>query len=125
MKTIKEVAQKTRRWAMQTNRRKHDFPSDLEGMCGIASVKLHANLEAEGYSPFIHYSEGHAFVVCDGMIVDVTATQFGRKPIEIVPMRRSKPWFWKTVGKFRTAKSFVNWQQVVGWPDEQIIGRLA
>jgi hypothetical protein len=61
----------------------HPYPPHLSGACGIASVMLHDELTGAGMTPLIVAGDGHYFVVCEGWLVDVTATQFGHRPIVI------------------------------------------
>lgn len=82
------------------------FAEDLQGYCILASRDLFDRLEAAGYEPefAIHKepSANHCFVVCDGYVVDVTATQFGQPPVVVIPASEAvEPW-WSAGSKFFT-----------------------
>ena len=135
---IKKIAQHTRAWAMRNrcwskNGRVVDdngvysyFPKDLCGMCGIAAARLFTNLQDAGYQPQLAMRnssyDGHCFVIVDGFIVDVTATQFGLKPVEIVPLlpKPKRPIFWRETSLFDSVQQLVVRQKRSGWPDDQI-----
>lgn len=114
---IKEVANQTRRWAERYAANNY-FPRDLTGVCAIAATKLFLDLQKNGFKD-IHIVENteHAFVVCEGHIVDVTATQFGLGSIVIEPKSKKPNYtFWKTDRKFKTANGFMKYQNRV-WSD--------
>lgn len=56
----------------------------LAGACGIASYTLYRALKRKGYSPilacWVSKFGGHAWVELGNIVIDVTATQFGRYP---------------------------------------------
>ncbi len=125
---IVKVARRTRRWAMR-NRDKFDIWSDLGGMCAIASAKLFRNLQAEGIPAELHVAVArdycaHVYVVVNGHIVDITATQFSEKHSAVLITERSKEtrskWWWQSTHKFQTVEALVAYQLKAGWPTEQI-----
>ena len=75
-----KIATKVRDWAEGWNAERDLFGNDLCGMCAIASGRLHDVLTTHGFEPLIVVSEKsggcHCFILCDGYIVDITATQF-------------------------------------------------
>lgn len=133
--SIKQIAQQTRRWAMR-NRSKNfhnvqeedydyfDFGSDLCGMCAIAAAELFRRLQSAGYKPKIAVRnkkvEGHCFIIVDEKVVDVTATQFGMKPVEIVARNQKRlPSFWRHTSLFDSVEDLILCQKRTGWPIEQ------
>jgi len=50
----------------------------LNGYCGFGSTMIWQALKAEGFKPKIINGVGHWFVVCDDILVDVTASQFSQ-----------------------------------------------
>lgn len=59
---------------------------DLNGLCLYASIILKNTLLYYGYGnlkPIIATGVGHAFVICNGYIVDVTASQFGQPKVVV------------------------------------------
>lgn len=139
--SIKKIAQQTRAWAHR-HRHKVDVEEDLCGMCAIAAGELHKRLKVAGFSAVIALrnteDEGHAFVICEGHIVDVTATQFGwittrgnnrnwerqrrLKPVEIVPLlpKKDRPYFWQETAQYDSTKKLLARQKKSGWPTQQL-----
>jgi len=96
IKTAKAVRKEVQRWAYKLEDDYAITPDTLRGACGIASFLLHEALEAQGISSIFvmgrFWSRGysntpwadsadplytnHCWLVVDGMIVDITATQF-------------------------------------------------
>ena len=101
-----------------------EFESDLCGMCGIAAAKLHQNLTDAGIRCVIgvrnRKDDAHCFVIAGGFVVDVTATQFLRKPVEIVPLLESeKHSYWRKTSIAKNTAELLKIQQRSGWPVEQ------
>lgn len=69
-------------------------PKKLSGACGIASYTLYKALQRKGYDPnLVCWSSpygGHAWVELGEAVIDVTASQFGRRypAVHIVPKWR-------------------------------------
>jgi len=107
---------------------KSDFrsPHRCTGYCGRASAMLQQELRHAGFNARIAYvcedHSGHAFVVVDNHLVDVTATQFGifgRTVIRKFPY--NKYWFWRNpVQFFDTPKDWIEYQTSNGWTPWQI-----
>ena len=79
---IRRIATRVRKVLYENVNRIDDYPSfqdyrDLSGYCGYGSVLLWHELKKHGYRPRIMTSDCHWFVVCSGLLVDVTASQFG------------------------------------------------
>ena len=55
----------------------------LSGMCGYGAVMVFDALKKAGRQPKIAVGQGHYFTVCDGFLVDVTASQFGQSKIVV------------------------------------------
>jgi hypothetical protein len=71
------IARQVRAWAERTAK-KEGFPEDLMGLCARSSAQLFTLYKQAGELPLIAYSvrHSHFFVLVEGYIVDVTATQF-------------------------------------------------
>lgn len=118
---MRKIASETRRWAKRS--RKH-FDDDLCGMCAIASARLHANITAQGLSAVIairnKIDDGHCFVIAYGHVIDITATQFGLKPVEIRPLSVAVKYsFWRKTKIVKDSKELVVFQKKAGWPLDQ------
>ena len=112
---IKEVAKSVRAWA-DTLPDKYDYPKNLGGLCGIASRKLFREFSKRRIQARIACRPGHAFVVLPdyGVLVDVTATQFGGKEIEIRKLSEIKDishWDLTTCTLYKSAQAFLNFQR--------------
>lgn len=57
------------------------YDKDLAGLCGHASVILFQRLKKLGMKPKVISGVSHYFVVCNGFLVDITASQFGQAKI--------------------------------------------
>lgn len=55
----------------------------LGGLCGHGSVMLHEALTDAGYKSKIARGYGHWFVICDGLLCDITASQFGQGKVVV------------------------------------------
>lgn len=129
---IRRLACETRSWAEKENEeRNKPFSNDLCGMCAIAAAELFKRLTEAGISARISANHDHCFVEAldasgrGGLIVDVTATQFGRDKIMIIHRaalgdRMDDSYFWNAHFKFRSIEELHNWLADTGWPEEQI-----
>lgn len=125
---IVEIAYKTRRWAEACGRRSY-FGSTLVGFCAKGSARLHANLGEAGFSAQIGLYDdklyedsdvggSHAFVMIQEHVVDITATQFGLQPVEIVPFgHKAVQPFWHANFVFDRLEDFL--QHIHNWPHYQ------
>lgn len=80
-------AKEVRVWAEDLARTTGRDTQSLKGMCAIAAFELFDRLMADpklrGRAIVFAKSEFHAFVMVDGLVVDVTATQFvNTDPVE-------------------------------------------
>lgn len=106
---------------------------DLDCYCAIASFKIWSALKKLGYSPtFVEYLggkygelcryEGHCFVICNGYLIDVTATQFGWKEPVVVRTFREEL-YWYITHSARTVDGIK--KLLKNWPVEQKPRRYA
>lgn len=118
---IIKIARQARQWAMR-NRHKEGFESDLMGMCAISAADLFTRLTKAGFRDVrIAANLGHCFVQCGGYVVDVTATQFGRRAVEVVPVGgASHAHFWCADHVFNSIDELRVHQLDEGWPSQQI-----
>ena len=125
-----ETAALARLWAEERASRLDDSdPDDLSCYCAIASVKLSMLLTAAAIKHRIAMADdlcgSHVFVLVDGWIVDVTATQFGVDDKIFVKHERAPDlrWFHKITRTFGDVHSLVLWQLKKGWPKDQMISK--
>jgi len=94
---------------------------DLSGMCAIASFYLFRLLKKNGYKPAFAINEGHAFVVCGGYVVDVTATQFDQKRRVVVRLLSNidsnKHSFWQ-IDEKHYSEAMIQ-KALSSWPSDQ------
>lgn len=62
----------------------------LGGLCGYGSAMLYEALTKYGFSPQIARGQGHWFVICEGLLVDVTASQFGQPSVVVRDYKKVK-----------------------------------
>ena len=79
---------------------------DLCGACMYGSIMLFKELKKLGRKPLLVEGNGHWFTHCDGFLIDITASQFGMKDVEVFPTNRvsDKDEFWKPVKVTRTIR---------------------
>lgn len=128
---ITSVAYKARKWA-QTYADKHGYDSDLGCMCAIASAHLFKLLTKAGIKAKLAYNSKHCFVLSNGYLVDITATQFlgcttrcSLPLTEIVLVEKyssikQRPYWWTVEEKFDSIPALRDYQQETHWPEEQI-----
>lgn len=123
--TLRTIAAGARRWAMRNRHRLSTedwtFESDLNGMCAIASAELFRRLQKAGIACQLALrgvvSDGHCFILTASHIVDVTATQFGLKPVTVVPRtpRKQRPHYWRETELFTSVEALVAHQLRMDW----------
>ena len=121
------AAEATRKWA-EENYVRHNASENLCGLCAIASSRLWQNLQMRGIksrlmmSNLERHSFYHVFVEHDGLLIDVTATQFGEEEIVIKPIETSSecPWYWEPMYVFDTPVALQQHQNETDWVHEQI-----
>lgn len=107
---------------------KPDKQYKMDGLCAIASAKLHTELKDAGIkSTFLvkHDEGGHCYLVTDrGHIVDVTATQFGKykypKVLITVDSPKSKQNMWKGGKEHSSVSDLVADLKKHGWHQSAI-----
>lgn len=139
MPRLHSIARRVRKTAETYARTNHLFPTDLTGMCAIASAMLFRELKAAGYKNLSIvetklFGMGHCVVVIGygfdrPIIVDVTATQFDKKhkPVTIMYVDERdtvRHWYWDVTGmskrRFTSVAALRRSQKKHGWPDFQI-----
>ena len=97
-----------------SNPHNYYLDDDFTGCCGIASVWLKKVLRKQGIKSKLVVSKlggtkwdgCHVYLIVGDYLVDITATQFNKKPIVIKPLKNAKEYFWdkpkeiKNPGKF-------------------------
>lgn len=117
---IKKIALQVRQWCEKVNNDYNLFDDDFAGMCGIASVYLYKQLKKHGMRPKIVENNAHCFIVCEGYIVDVTATQFGYRRVFVEEFNQAEhdgSW-WSIERTFTNLKKFAKHQNK-SWPTDQ------
>ena len=117
---LKETARSARRWAMR-HRQKFNCDDDLAGMCAIASGYLHRMLNKAGIESFLCINHEHCFVLANGYIVDVTASQYGLKPVCILEVEKANQEFWFVEQKFKSTPELFEHQLDEWWPFDQMV----
>ena len=124
------IARQIRTHSERIAEKKRWFGLSLDGFCAHGAVLLYQALSGLGLRPQLAVSEdddscGHCFVLCEGHIVDVTATQFGKSEVEILaysqdPQDELFPWFWRARQLFDSPQELAAFLEDEGWPAEQI-----
>jgi len=114
------VATRARKTIEKLNARlNYLFPTTLEGLCGVASGHLFTLLRKAKLKPVIRSNDYHYFVECGGFIVDITATQFYRKKILVIPDNKKRYAYHTNKSlKHKSLRDFINWQKKQGWRRE-------
>lgn len=121
------IMQTVRSWAEVLALRFH-FPEDLCGLCAITARRLHRDLLRAGYDTRMAINAWHAFVVYEGrLILDVTATQFGREPLLVMPLEEARKaafgrW-WDVDRSYRCERSARRYLRGQGWDEDQLTER--
>ncbi len=69
---------------------------NLSGFCVRASVQLFLAVQAKGYNIKIFIGDGHVYNIFQDYIVDITATQFGKKKkVWVVKAKRNQVGCWR------------------------------
>lgn len=103
------------------HRAKFNCDDDLAGMCAIASGYLHHLFNQLGIESYLCVNHEHCFVIANDHIVDITATQYGLKPITIVEVNKANQEFWFVEQKFKTPEGLLEYQFDAGWPFDQMV----
>jgi len=101
----------------------------LDCYCAIASFRIWRKLKQLGYTPiFVVYNgteesigslgefESHCFVICDGYLIDVTATQF-RISEKVIVRPHKKELYWLVTHSAKTHKEIK--ELLKTWPSDQ------
>lgn len=129
---ILEIAERCRLWAERTAVRAVSIglgddidQRDLMGMCIIAARKLFRELKLCGFDPQLAVSYAHAFVLvpCDGRmhVLDITATQFDRERVVLIPLTRARASYWKLEKVFGSERSLIRSLRADQWNECEIV----
>lgn len=123
---LKEIVLETRAWGEKLPIAR-DYCPDLAGLCAIVSKELCERLQQNGYKAKIAYNGHHCFVILQGRIIDLTATQFGNYPkiyIKKLPDYISSDKLygstWYIEKLFDNPNDLPDYQETEGWPKYQI-----
>lgn len=122
MEGIVECAQEARRITEGIAIRE-GFPKDLCGLCARASAVLFDLLKDKNYEPEIGLSSTrpHVFVMVDGYVVDVTATQYRRKKKVFIVKAEEAPDMYYPEVTFKSVEELRSYQEFVQWQEDQIV----
>ena len=130
---VHEIAREVHEWATKYAAH-HGFCDTLSCMCGIASAKLNRRLRYYKIKSQIFvartcyedktWQDIHAFNVHNGIIYDITASQFddsfmGQVVIVSIESPDSECYWWRHCDKMWTYETFVRRQIRHEWPDYQ------
>jgi hypothetical protein len=129
---IREIAEKVRKSCLK--KYKSRFPDTLEGCCSIASGRLFKELSKNGFHPIIVEVDNdsemccHCFIICNGYLVDITATQFDQDPICIFRRKIHNNdqrnefwyWYWKKRIYYHSVHELKKKQLRDGWDKDQV-----
>lgn len=116
MNLVEYVAHQTRKWAEK--HKPHEVAGHLGGMCGIASAELFLRLKRRGIKSVIVMNKwgNHVFLRANGIIYDVTATQFGKYPEVFITLEAPSD-TWTEGTRYKSVESFIKAQS--HWPAHQ------
>lgn len=98
LKKIRKIARLVRK-AFEVIAKTQGYHDNLGGLCGRAATQLFLECRRQGISIRLAATDGHAFCVYCGYIIDVTATQFTHEnfwwpKIVIQPIPEGfRPWY--------------------------------
>ena len=125
---IRLVAKDVRKWAENIYETQEGdvYTKGLQGLCAIASYELFKRLQEKDLEPTLCMADiGHAFVVCEEMLIDVTATQFSYEAsrfneIEIIPIEEAEKLerFWRRDSSFKKVSDII--ERSYCWPNDQV-----
>ena len=97
------------------------YRTDLCGLCAIGSMKLHNILKKHKIKSELHYNLNHVFIVTNGYILDVTATQFEFKKKVIFRKYSGKlSYYWHNRQIYKTPKELKLRLINDCWSNEQV-----
>ncbi len=125
-KKLIDIGKQVRAWAIENRLSYENVDSDLCGMCAITSSRLSKELKEKNIEFEIWESESnignHVFVVSNGFIIDVTATQYRMDDVVVERIEDMKEYvIYKKKRKYKDHMHLINEQQKTGWPEFQII----
>lgn len=104
LKMLGRIAHKVRD-AFEEIGEKEELPSDLCGLCLRSSVQLFLAAKYFDINIKVVGGYGHCYTMCDGYIIDITATQFGEADrVLIVPPKCTTEYHGRTSGHWDKKK---------------------
>jgi hypothetical protein len=92
----------------------------LERLCGVASGHLFTQLRKAKLKARIRMNDCHCFVEYGGFIVDITATQFGRRKVLIIPTSKKRQSYHTNKSfTYKSLRGFIKGQKRERWDSEQ------
>lgn len=119
------IAQKARNW-VEDYALTHSIPSDLCGLCAIASGELWRRLYDQRIYSAIAGSEYHFFNLLLNekdawTILDITATQFDERPIVMLNIDETDKFYWTILDIFYSDRQVLSYQKCYHWPEWQVV----
>lgn len=112
---IRRIANDVRRWSKLAVSTEWGscYGQNLSGFCTHSAIELFRRLLRAGYKPQLalaadsgkweDHSWGHCFVLCEDLVVDVTASQFLQPHVVVRSARASKTkWFWRPLKTYQS-----------------------
>ena len=116
---IIELATCARNWA-ETSRHRHNWPADLRGMCAIANSHLYRVLKDRGIRFWLVENDHHVFLLRNGRVLDVTATQFGDEYGRVLFKKHMDlDDTWRVDRKFASLDALNTYMKSTRWPPYQ------
>ena len=108
------------RLSYEQYRKNTKYPKNLMGLCAKASYALFDRLKHYNIPCLFCGNSGHAFVVVNDHIIDITATQFGIKDkVFVKPITEVTEPFWKLEYTFKTYPEIYDYFVNSSWPNNQ------
>ncbi len=127
LRKVRSIAKHVRTWSERVAERR-GFEPDLNGLCAVAAGKLHKLLREAGFKSVIALNDGHGFVLLNGYVVDVTATQFEgfeKRPVVVERLthirRREMGDTWRIHNTFISRSKARDHQLDQGWSADSVV----
>lgn len=120
LELITQLAEKAREWAeKEQEKNPKSFKKNLTGLCAKANSYLFSLLKENQIESHIVINNYHCFLLYEGYVIDVTATQFGEKRILIEEYPNMNYWAYKKELVFSSVEALLKYQKKSGWKSEQ------
>lgn len=123
-KKIKKVAKDVRAWS-ERKAETHGFDPDLSGFCTIGTRFLFRALRKHNIPAQIalHDSDNddcHAFALYKEWIIDITASQYGKRKVYIKELKKENNRHWVVNNTFDSERKFIKYLRETDWVEGQV-----